>query len=404
MPELVYLPPAGDTVTEGRIMRWEKNEGDNVKKGETICDIMTSKLSIEISVENDGKIFKIFAPVDEKVPVGKVIAVLQLEGETITEDDINKITDRYISETVESTTEEENKTKEKMDKTSNDSAVKADRVRISPIAKKLAAELDVDITKVIGTGPDGRIQKEDILNYNENQKISSDTKQEEKAVEKMSEIRNIIAWRLRESVTTKPHINFQTQVRMDELLNMRNTINKNIENKISINSFIILATVKSLKKYKYINVNLLGDEIVLYNDINIGMAVARESKGLIVPVIKRANKMSLSEIDIEAKKLTELAKEDNLSMDQITGGTFTVSNLGMYGIENFNAIINPPEVGIMAASSIIKKPVIIDEDIISASIMNINVAVDHSVVDGAMASEFIMEVKRFLEEPYLMFI
>ena len=404
MPELVYLPPAGDTVTEGRIMRWEKNEGDNVKKGETICDIMTSKLSIEISVENDGKIFKIFAPVDEKVPVGKVIAVLQLEGETITEDDINKITDRYISETVESTTEEENKTKEKMDKTSNDSAVKADRVRISPIAKKLAAELDVDITKVIGTGPDGRIQKEDILNYNENQKISSDTKQEEKAVEKMSEIRNIIAWRLRESVTTKPHINFQTQVRMDELLNMRNTINKNIENKISINSFIILATVKSLKKYKYINVNLLGDEIVLYNDINIGMAVARESKGLIVPVIKRANKMSLSEIDIEAKKLTELAKEDKLSMDQITGGTFTVSNLGMYGIENFNAIINPPEVGIMAASSIIKKPVIIDEDIISASIMNINVAVDHSVVDGAMASEFIMEVKRFLEEPYLMFI
>ena len=320
------------------------------------------------------------------------------------ENDINKITDRYISETVESTTEEENKTKEKMDKTSNDSAVKADRVRISPIAKKLAAELDVDITKVIGTGPDGRIQKEDILNYNENQKISSDTKQEEKAVEKMSEIRNIIAWRLRESVTTKPHINFQTQVRMDELLNMRNTINKNIENKISINSFIILATVKSLKKYKYINVNLLGDEIVLYNDINIGMAVARESKGLIVPVIKRANKMSLSEIDIEAKKLTELAKEDKLSMDQITGGTFTVSNLGMYGIENFNAIINPPEVGIMAASSIIKKPVIIDEDIISASIMNINVAVDHSVVDGAMASEFIMEVKRFLEEPYLMFI
>ena len=148
----------------------------------------------------------------------------------------------------------------------------------------------------------------------------------------------------------------------------------------------------------------MGDEIVLYNDINIGMAVARESKGLIVPVIKRANKMSLSEIDIEAKKLTELAKEDNLSMDQITGGTFTVSNLGMYGIENFNAIINPPEVGIMAASSIIKKPVIIDEDIISASIMNINVAVDHSVVDGAMASEFIMEVKRFLEEPYLMFI
>lgn len=404
MPELVYLPPAGDTVTEGRIMKWEKNEGDDVKKGETICDIMTSKLNIEVSVENSGRIFKIFAPVDERVPVGKVIAVIQLEGETITEDDINKITDRYISETVESTTEEENKTKEKMDKTSNDSAVKADRVRISPIAKKLAAELDVDITKVIGTGPDGRIQKEDILNYNENQKISSDTKQEEKAVEKMSEIRNIIAWRLRESVTTKPHINFQTQVRMDELLNMRNTINKNIENKISINSFIILATVKSLKKYKYINANLLGDEIVLYNDINIGMAVARESKGLIVPVIKHANKMSLSEIDIEAKKLTELAKEDNLSMDQITGGTFTVSNLGMYGIENFNAIINPPEVGIMAASSIIKKPVIIDEDIISASIMNINVAVDHSVVDGAMASEFIMEVKRFLEEPYLMFM
>lgn len=403
MPELIYLPPAGETVSEGIIKIWEKKEGEKVQKDDIICQITTSKLVVEVTTPQSGILYKIFADIEEKVPVGKVIAVIQLEGEKLTEEDMEKINDRYIPASDKSLDAKDIKQKEKQPTEKSVPDVNKQQVKISPVAKKVAIELGVDISKVNGTGPNGRITKEDVISYKETSKSENDQKQEEK-IEKLSEVRKIIGQRLRESVASKPHINFQAEVCMDELLKVRNEINAKLENKISLNSFIILAAVKALNEFKTINSNLIGDEVITYGNTNIGIAVARKEKGLIVPVLKNANKLSLFEIDKESKKLAELAREDKLNMDLITGGTFTISNLGMYGIENFNAIINPPEVGILAVSSIIKRPVVINEDITIANMMNLNVAVDHSVIDGSMASEFVMKIKELIEAPYLLFI
>lgn len=405
MPELVYLPYVGETVTEGIIKAWLKNEGESVQKDEVLCEVTTSKLVEEVSAPQKGILFKIFADVDEKVPAGKVIAVIQLEGEELSEEDMGKINDRYIPNSdikleIKDIKQEEKKiTEEYVPEI-------AKQVKISPLAKKVAIELGIDITKIKGTGPNGRITKEDVISYKEkNVKHENNNCQEqEKKIEKLSDVRKIIGNRLRESVMSKPHINFQAEVCMDELLEVRKKINTKLERKISINSFIILATVKAINEFKSINSNLIGDELITYGDTHIGIAVARKEKGLIVPVIKNANKMSLLEIDKESKALAELAREDKLNMDQITGGTFTISNLGMYGIENFNAIINPPEVGILAVSSIIKRPIVINEEIIIANMMNLNVAVDHTVIDGSVASEFVMKIKEYIEAPYLLFV
>lgn len=404
MPALIYLPPAGETVMEGEIAVWHKNEGDKVEKNECICEVTTSKLNVEIEAPETGVVFKIFAPVGVKVPVGKVIAVIRGEDEMLSDADMENIKDRFIPEGEVTQPEKENATvceKAAEVKRQGDAGV---QVKISPIAKKIAAEKGLDISKINGTGPNDRITKEDVLSYEEMGKKAGNTAASEIAIEKLSGVRKIISSRLKESVQNKPHINFQAEVCMDELLKAREIINNKLDSKISINSFIIMATVKALKEYKQINAHIVDDNIMLYDDVHIGMAVGRDDKGLIVPVIKFANKMGIKEIDTEAKRLAELAREDKLQINEISGGTFTISNLGMFGISNFNAIINPPEVGILAVSSIIKKPVVKEEGISIANVMNINVAVDHSVVDGSMASRFAMRIKELLETPYMALI
>lgn len=401
MPALIYLPTAGETVMEGEIAVWHKNEGDRVEKDETICEAMTSKVALDITAPQSGTLFKVFAPVESKVPMGEVIAVIQLEGEKLTDAYLETIGDRYIpKEAKAQPIKIKEVSKEVIDKQLQK------EIKASPIAKKMAAEKGVDLSLIKGTGPSGRITKEDVLNYQETAQSESAIKKEEDMVKviKLTGVRKVIAERLRESVNNKPHVNFQAEVCMDELLKARDDINNSVGCKISVTTLIIYAVAKALNEFPYLNTHLKGDEIILHQAKHIGMAVGRDKEGLIVPVIKDVDNMSLLQLEEEINRLVTLAREDKLQTQDVTGGTFTVSNLGMVGIGNFNAIINPPEVGILAVSAAIKKPVVKDDKVEIASIMNINAAVDHSVVDGLMASKFVMRIKELLELPYLMLL
>jgi pyruvate dehydrogenase E2 component (dihydrolipoamide acetyltransferase) len=396
MPALIYLPTAGETVLDGEIIEWYKNEGDKVEKGETVCEATTSKIVLEVTSPQSGILYKKFAKVGDRVPMGYVVAVIELEGEILSPLDLEKISDRFIAD--------EPKDIQVVEEPSPDSLVSETPVKIksSPIARKMAAERGIDLKEITGTGPEGRITKKDVLDFVGSARSTSASKEAWIAAKviKLSDVRKIIAERLRESIGTKPHINFQTEVCMDELLKAKAELTEIYGHNLSVNTLITYVVIKVLDEYPYLNAHLKGDEIILHDNKNIGIAVGRNEKGLIVPVIKNANKMNLRQIEQEAKRLVALAREDKLQAEDITGGSFTISNLGLTGIKNFNAIINPPEVGILAVSATIKQPFVKGNSIEVASVMNINLAVDHSVIDGMMASQFVMRVKELLESPY----
>ncbi len=396
MPEFIHLPAVGDVVTSAKIKKWYKNEGDKVKKDELICEINTSKLVVELESPASGELYKIFAPVEAEVEVGKVIGIVQLEGEELSDDFISGIKNRYISVYYEREVEKT------ASETHNRKAVEKKKIKASPVAKVLAKEKGIPIEEITGTGPNGRITKDDVLNYLEKEEEVKKESTDNKTIIKLEGTRKIIAERLRESSNTKPHINMLAEVSMDAVIQFRAEMNKRIKETITLNSFIMYTVVKALLKHPNVNANLIGDEIHLFKNINLGMAVGRREKGLIVPVIKNADKLSLTGLNQEIKKLSELALKEKLEIDHITGGTFTVSNLGMFGIKTFNAIINPPEVAILAVGAIIEKPTFINDEVKKSNMMNINLAVDHSVIDGDVASECVMTMKEILENPSLL--
>jgi len=272
------------------------------------------------------------------------------------------------------------------------------KTKVSPVAQKIAERTEINLESIKGTGASGQIMKKDI------QEVLAKTAEIDKVEEKIpyTGMRKIIGDRLTQSKFTAPHIYFTTSADMSEVIRSLKRISQDTEKRISINDFLVFVVAKILAEQLNINCSLVSEEIVYHKDINIGVAVALED-GLIVPVLKNANKKNLSDLSKETKKLVKLARERKLMPDDYTGGTFTVSNLGMYGVENFTAIINPPEAAILAVGAVKRVPVVVEEEglekIEIRSLMKITLSADHRLIDGAMAAKFINQVKKHLEFP-----
>jgi len=443
MAAKVIMPKLGLTMVEGTVIKWLKNEGDRVEKDEPLLEVQSDKSSFEIEAPESGVLRVILASNDTVVPCGDIIGVIA----EVEED---------ISEFIQGVSDNEQKEEKSSEASTVSSPLTSDtteivasdkRVKISPRAKKLAKQENIDYTQIEGTGPNGRIIEKDIKAFMVMQSrvkatplalkiarekgvalaqvkgsgvsgrinkadveslgktgdaMDVETVVEEDNVEIVpyKGMRKVIGDRLSQSKFTSPHVYFTVAVDMSKSQEIRETLKKRGE-KVSFNDIVIYAVSRSLLKHPVLNSSLIGDNINYYKYVNVGMAVALEA-GLIVPVIRNAHKKNLLEIANEAKNLALKAKNNQLTPDEYKGGTFTVSNLGMAGIDNFTAIINPPETAILAVSAIKKKAIVNEEtdEIEIKPMMNITVSVDHRIIDGMSAAEFLKTVKTYLEEPY----
>ncbi|HZK12419.1 MAG TPA: dihydrolipoamide acetyltransferase family protein [Atribacterota bacterium] len=407
MAEYVIMPKLGFNMDKGTLVRWIKKEGDLVKEQEVLFEIETDKTVMEVEAQTSGILRKTLVAEGEEVPVTLPIAII---GDR--DDDISKMIDEAYQKLGKSEmTEEEPKAAKRISQRMVEKREikpkkeKKEFKKISPGARKKAKELGVEVELAEGSGSGGVVIENDILDYFQLKRETSKTLIEEKEIEKRipyTGIRKIIGDRLSQSKFTAPHIYFTTSVDMSEVIKLLKRFSQDTKNKISINDFLIFAVAKVLSEQPNINCSLAGEEIVYHRDIHIGIAVSVE-KGLIVPVLKNANKKSLPMLSEETKNLIKLARERKLMPDDYQGGTFTVSNLGMYEIESFTAIINPPEAAILAVGEIKKIPAVIEEDGVEKievrSLMKMTLSADHRLIDGVTAANFLKQVKYYLEFP-----
>lgn len=407
MAEYVIMPKLGFNMDKGTLLKWKKKEGDLVKEQEVLFEIETDKTVMEVEAQTPGILRKILVTEGEEVPVTLPIAIIGDRDE-----DISKMIDEAYQKLGKSKmTEEEPKAAKKISQRMVEKREikpkkeKKEFKKISPGARKKAKELGVEVQLVEGSGPGGVVIEKDILDYFQLKKETSKTLIEEKEIEKRipyTGIRKIIGDRLSQSKFTAPHIYFTTSVDMSEVIKLLKRFSQETKQQISINDFLIFIVAKALSEQPNINCSLAGEEIVYHRDIHIGIAVSIE-KGLIVPVLKNANKKSLPMLSEEIKNLIKLARERKLMPDDYQGGTFTVSNLGMYEIESFTAIINPPEAAILAVGEIKKIPAVIEEEGVEKievrSLMKMTLSADHRLIDGVTAANFLKQVKYYLEFP-----
>lgn len=406
--EVVRMPKLSDTMTEGVVEKWHKKVGDKVKSGELLADIATDKATMEFESFQDGVLIHIGVEEGKSIPVDAVIAILGKGGE-----DVKAILASLPQ--VTSAVKAENKTAEvkkettvattTATKTENISSTNSNgRIKASPLAKALAKEKGVDISRVSGSGDNGRIIKSDIENY----KGGGGTKSNFVGVESYtdepaSQMRKVIAKRLLESKNGAPHFYLNIEVDMDSAISSREAINKISEVKVSYNDLVIKACASALRRHPRVNSSWMTDKIRLNHHIHIGMAVAVED-GLLVPVIRFADGKGLSEIAAETKDLGKRAKEKKLQPNDWEGNTFTVSNLGMFGIESFTSIINSPESCILSVGAIRQVPVVKNGAVVPGNTMMLTLACDHRSVDGATGAAFLQTLKTFIENPVMMFI
>lgn len=385
MAKEVILPRLGVTMDEGKILRWLKKEGDYVEKDEPLYEIETDKASMEVESMDEGYIRKIIVEEGIAVPVATIVAIIGDKHEDITKY-INNINSNKINENPAAGTLIGRSHAEK-----NDETQKGQSIIATPRARKIARENGLDLNKITGTGGNGRITEEDIEKYIEDNCNSASSEQIP-----LEGIRKIIADKLSKSYIERPHTYFTNEVCMDKCINYRSKLKEQGES-VTISDLIIKAVAGALNDYPKLNSSLMADTIIIHKEINIGFAVDAPN-GLIVPVIFSANKKSIYDIAKDRTDIVKKAMNNSLKVQEIQGGTFTVSNLGTHGIDSFTAIINPPECGILAVSSIKKKLIVGDDDTISIKpIMNITLSVDHRIVDGAAAAKFINKIKENLE-------
>ena len=439
MAEYIIMPKLGFNMDKGTVAKWTKKEGDFIKAQEVIFEVETDKTVMEVESQTPGILRKILVAEGEEVPVTLPIAIVGDKKE-----DISKmIAEAYqkLGKNEKTKKEEETKVEKEVSPTIEEKAKEGFK-KISPGARKKAKELGVELQSLKGSGPGGVVIEKDVISYHQIHKViktspiaqkiagrtglnlesvkgtgvdgrimkkdvqgilikNEETDKTEKRIP-YNGMRKIIGNRLSQSKFTSPHIYFTTSIDMSETIRLLKRFNQDNEERISINDFLIFTVAKVLAEQPTINCSLLGEEIVYHKYINIGIAVALEDS-LIVPVIKNTNKKSLSTLSKETKKLIKLARERKLMPDDYKGGTFTVSNLGMYGIENFTAIINPPEAAILAVGAIRRVPVVIEEEGVEKieirSLMKVALSVDHRLIDGAMAANFLKQIKHYLEFP-----
>jgi pyruvate dehydrogenase E2 component (dihydrolipoamide acetyltransferase) len=392
----VIMPKMGQTMEKGRIIRWLKNEGERVEKGEPLLEIETDKTTIEVEARDSGLLRKILAQEGEDAPVATTIAYITGEGELLPEEGISKGVRAPESPTAKIQKEPSIIAPKPGEITK---ARKASRIRASPLAKKIGEEKGVDLTQVEGSGPGGRITKEDVLKHLASKPAESSS---EFQVVPMSSMRKAIAEKMVESKSHIPHFYVSTEVDMTEATKLRKDLTPTIEAKtgvrLSFTHMLVKAVAIALKECPQLNSTFEEENIKMWKDVNIGIAVSLED-GLIVPVLRKANKKSLPEITLMVSKLASRAKEKRLREEEFSGGTFTISNMGALDVESFIAIINVPETAILALGKINDRPAVVEEQITIRKIMTMTLSADHRVVDGVLAAIFLKKVKNLLEEP-----
>ncbi|MBQ4875398.1 MAG: 2-oxo acid dehydrogenase subunit E2 [Rickettsiaceae bacterium H1] len=393
MPIEVLMPALSPTMTKGKLVKWLVKVGDSIEIGTVIAEVETDKATMEVEAFEEGKIGKILVKADTNdVAVNSPIAIILLEGET--ESDLTNISSKKEETKVEK--------EEKIEKeVTSEEKKKDERIKASPLAKNIAKEKNIDLAQIkVGSGPYGRIVKEDVLNFVNNNELFIPDKVVEKVKSsylEVSTMRSVIAKRLIESKQEIPHFYLSVDCNLNNLISLKKEINTE-DTKITINDFIIKAMALALEKFPEVNSSWLGNKIERYGSVDVAVAVSLD-EGLITPIVKNANKKALKVISSEIKSLAKKAKRGSLSSEEYLGGSITVSNLGMFGIKNFAAIINPPQSGILAVGAAEEKAVINQGEVIAATIMSMTLSVDHRVVDGALGAQFLNKIKHYLEYP-----
>jgi len=407
--EVIRMPKMSDTMTEGTIVAWHKKVGDKIKSGDLLAEVATDKATMELESYQDGTLLFIGPKDGEAVPVDGVLAVIGEAGANY-QALLTQATPTKTSTAAAKPEEKKESVVSQSAATQNIVHAAGDsRIKASPLAKKIAKDKGIDLKQVQGSGEHGRIVKKDIEQFKPGQgqqaakgeqKVSIPAVVGQESFEEIavSQMRKTIAKRLAESKFTAPHFYLTMEINMDKAVDARNSLNEISPVKISFNDMVIKAVAAALRKHPKVNSSWLGDKIRYNNHVNIGVAVAVE-EGLLVPVVRFADNKSLSQIAAEVKDLGAKAKNKQLQPADWAGNTFTISNLGMFGIEEFTAIINPPDACILAVGGIKQTPVVKDGQIKVGNIMKVTLSCDHRVVDGAVGSAFLQTLKSYLEDP-----
>ena len=361
---------------EGTVIQWFKKEGDLIKKGEPLVEVLSEKATYEVEAPASGVLRKILALEGTDVTVAGTLGIITAPDEELPEIEAVATTPRIEAE--EAVAVPERKTVEMI----------KERVIASPAAKRLAKEHDINLTQVRGTGPEGRIVEEDVRSLIEEVKAIPRVRE----VIPLAGIKKTAAERVSLSAQTAPQSTVTMEVGMSNAVKLRERIH------VSYTDMLVKAVAKALTEHPIINSTLEDEKIKIFADINVGVAVATE-RGLIVPVIYNADRKTVEEIASLLKELVEKAKQGKLTKEELTGGTFTITNLGMYGVDVFTPIVNPPETAILGVGRVVERPVVVDEQIVIRPVMQLSLTFDHRVVDGAPAAQFLQKIKKFLENP-----
>lgn len=427
VPEVILMPRLSDTMTEGVIAEWHKKVGDAVKKGDLLADVETDKATMELESYKEGKLLYIGAQKGDKVAVNSLLCIIGDESKV----DVNAIVAAAKGGPVGAASgAAEPQQAAQPAATSGTAAASATtaseapaatedgRVKASPLAKKIASDKGIDLAKVAGSGDNGRIVKKDIDNYVPGTAAAAPASAPAKAAATapsapagqvsfeevpVSQMRKIIAKRLAESKFSAPHFYVTMNINMDKAVESRAKMNEISPAKISFNDMVLKACALALKKHPKVNSSWLGDKIRINHHVNIGVAVAVE-EGLLVPVVRFADTKSLSQIAAEVKLAAQKAKDKKLQPADWEGNTFTISNLGMFGVDEFTAIINPPDACILAIGAINQVPIVKNGQIVVGNIMKVTLSCDHRVVDGASGAAFLQTLQGLLEEPLTMLV
>ena len=406
MAEIVKMPRLSDTMTEGVVSKWHKKVGDEIKEGDLLADIETDKATMEFESFQEGHLLYIGVNENESAAVDSILAILGQKDEDISsllnaensdsknlENSQNKEDDNL--EEIASFLEKSEPSQQSFSK---DDYKNEKRLKISPLAKKIAKDKGIDLNIIQGTGENGRIIKRDLEQFNL-KKVEEIVQVDNSILQHpLSQMRKTIANRLSESKFSAPHFYLTTKINVDSLIELRKNLINNLETKISFNDIIIKAVAFSLSKHRNINVSWGNDSIIKNKDINIGVAIAVDD-GLVVPVIKNTDQHNILDISNKIKDFVDRANNKKLSIEELNGNTFTVSNLGMFGIDEFTAIINPPDACILAIGSIQKTPVVKDEKIVVGNVMKVTLSSDHRIVDGAQGAQFFKNFKNYVGKP-----
>ena len=400
MATTIVMPQMGYDMREGTVVRWRKQEGEAVSRGEIIAEIETDKATVEMEAYSTGVLGRIVVEEGKAVPVGQLIAVITEPGETVPS--LEELTPGAAPAAPEAPTAAPGRRD-----AAKEAPAPAGQVKATPIARRLAREKGIDLAQIVGTGPGGRVTEADVLAHEEGIGAAPEAPTAVPAAAalpggrvELTRMRRAIAGVTAQSKREAPHFYVTSEIDMTEAMSVRKQLNESLEDgtRVSVNDMVVKAAARALERFPNFNASFQGDYLELHSDLNIGVAVALE-QGLLVPAIAGCQHKSLVEIAKASSDLIQRAQSGALKAEEYTGGTFSISNLGMFDVENFAAIIFPPNAAVLAVGTVKERPVVRNGQIAIAQIMKATLSVDHRVADGAEGARFLMELKGYLERP-----